>query len=68
MKLNLIFILVMLTLAVNEADEQATRLRERLRSNKARFWNKYDEVVMAVIDELEIWGMLKYEDYGSNKN
>ncbi|GEM_PF-5249233 len=68
MKFNLIFILVMLSLVVNEADARARRLRERLRSQKARFWSKYDEAVMAVIDELEIWGILKYEDYGSNKN
>lgn len=55
MKKNLLFVAVMLALVANDVEARVPRLRQRVRDARERFWQKYEDVVFRVLDEIESW-------------
>ena len=68
MKNNLIFVLVILALAANEAEERTKQARVRYRNTNIRetLWSAYDQVADRFMDQPEKWKIIKQPDYGTN--
>jgi hypothetical protein len=68
MKTHLLFVAVMLALVANDLEDRAKKLRPTLRQARERLWQKYDDVANLVLDELEVWNILRQEDYSTKKD